>query len=398
MGGDTYKESVVVDDYTIKVIFNEPYAAFIASLSDGALGIDSPTAIEEYGDEYGVTALVGTGPFMFKEWVAADHMTFVRNPDYNWAPELFKHSGPAYLEEYVCRELPEAATLSAALEIGEVDLARVGWQDVGNFRAIGGFTDKLIPKAGTTRMFFMNTQKWPTSELIFRQAVIHAIDNQAIIDTPYFSGIGNPGASPLPRNMVPGGIGEFEQIYEKYDPEKSMALLDEFGCVDTDGDGLREKDGESCKVVFILHPNELGFVQPAEGMLRAVGIDVELLQGDWPVNMEGALRGDHNLYLISDSGFIAQNMIWGFFHSEASYNVSHYSSDELDMHLDAGLTTMNEAEKWEHTKEAIRIIMADAVTVNAVEIMYPFVMDDKVQDVFYGELGYPIAYDIWFQD
>ena len=105
MGGDKYEATEVVDEYTVKLIFNEPYAAIFTYLSDGATGIDSPAAIEEYGDQYGTDYLVGTGPFKFVEWVPGDHIELVRNDDYNWAPEVFKHDGPAYVDQIIIRDI-----------------------------------------------------------------------------------------------------------------------------------------------------------------------------------------------------------------------------------------------------------------------------------------------------
>lgn len=79
MGGDKLKETQVVDEYTVKLIYNEPYAAILTYLSDGATGIDSPAAIEEFGEDYGVTALVGTGPFRLWNGSSDDHVTLERN-------------------------------------------------------------------------------------------------------------------------------------------------------------------------------------------------------------------------------------------------------------------------------------------------------------------------------
>ena len=66
------------------------------------------------------------------------------------------------------------------------------------FRVAQLFNDRL-----------MNTEKAPTDDKLVREAIIAAIDRQAIIDSPAFSGIGNLGVAPLPSNMVPGGVDEF---------------------------------------------------------------------------------------------------------------------------------------------------------------------------------------------
>lgn len=395
MGGDKFKECQVIDENTVKVVFNQPYAGFLAMLSDGALSIDSPMAIEKYGEEYGVKYLVGTGPFKFVEWVPDDHLTLERNPDYAWAPEFFKHQGPPYLEQYICREMPEPSALAAAVEIGEADLGRITEAEVVNFMGMTGFKVMLIPKAGTTRFFMMNTETSPTDEFAVRNAIQYAIDKQAIIDTPAFGGIGKVGVAALPSNMVPGGVDEFAQLTPPYDPEEAKEILEGAGWIDADEDGVREKNGEPLRVVFVVPSWDLLLVEPAEKMLRDVGFEVELVVVDFNAWWERATDGDFNLTTMSDSGYEGPTLLWNFYKSDAPYAFTRLKDEELDMHLDAGLTTMDPKERWEHVRAALRILIEKAVSVDVIELMYPFVMKDTVQDPFFTEIGVPYVYDTW---
>jgi peptide/nickel transport system substrate-binding protein len=399
MAGDKYKETQVVDEYTIKMIYNEPHAGLFVMLSDGALGIDSPAGVEKYGDDYGVKGLVGTGPFLWKEWVKDDHLSFVRNPDYAWAPqELFKHQGPAYLEEFGCKAMPEFATLAAAVEIGEIHVARAMEQDAVTFMDMEGFGVELVPKAGTTRYYMMNLETAPTDELAVREAVLYAIDKQAIIDTPRFSGIGEPGVAPLPSNMVPGGVDEFKDLTYPYDPEKSKALLEEAGWVDADGDGIREKDGQPLHVKFVgSGQSDLLFIEPAEGMLREVGFDVEIVVSDFNAWMEAGTTGNFNLLTMSDSGYEGPTLLWNFYRSGAPYAFTRLKDEDLDKYLDLAASTMDADERWGYVKDAMKIIVENAATVDVMELYYPFIVNAKVQDLFFAELGYPYVYDTWIE-
>ena len=53
-------------------------------MSDSYGGINSPAAVEEWGDEYGRHP-VGAGPFMFEDWLPGSQITLVRNPDFTAA-------------------------------------------------------------------------------------------------------------------------------------------------------------------------------------------------------------------------------------------------------------------------------------------------------------------------
>src|SRR5262249_44342590 len=78
-----YDHTEVVDDYTIKVVMKQPYAPLLTNMN-GYLGIVSPTAVQKMGLAEFARHPVGSGPFIFKEWVPKDHVTLVKNPDYNW--------------------------------------------------------------------------------------------------------------------------------------------------------------------------------------------------------------------------------------------------------------------------------------------------------------------------
>lgn len=397
MGGDKYSETEVIDEYTVKLVFNEPYAALFTYLSDGATGIDSPAAIEEFGDDYGVNHLVGTGPFKFVEWMQNSHVTLERNEDYNWAPEFYGHQGPAYLERIVMQGIPELATRSAALEAGEIDLVRFGEQDVATFQDLADFKVELIAKAGTTRYYLMNTARTPTDEIAVREAIIHAIDRQAIIDSPRFAGIGNIGLAALPSNMVPGGVDEFAESVRGFDPDKAMALLEEAGWVDEDGDGIRERDGTPLQVTMVIPQNDLLFVQPAQAMLRDVGIDMEIQSGDFNAWIEAGTTGEFHLMTMSDSGYDGPSLISNFFKSDGPYAFTKLQNDALDEALALSGVTLDQTERFEHVKEAMQIINEEAAAVNVMELYYPYGMKASVQDPFFNEIGFPYLYTTWIQ-
>lgn len=398
MGGDKFAETQVVDEYTIKLIYNEPYAAILTYLSDGATGIDSPAAIEAAGEDYGVTSLVGTGPFKFVEWVKNDHVTVERNPDYNWAPEVFKHDGPAYLDQVIMRDIPETATRAASLEAGETDIVRISESDVAYIEDTEDLSVVLIPKAGTTRYYLMNTGKSPTDDKNVREAIIHAIDRQAIIDSPAFSGIGNIGLAPLPSNMVPGGVDDFASMAREFDPDKANALLDEAGWADADGDGIREKDGEPMLVTMVIPENDLLFVQPAQAMLRDVGIDMEIRSGDVNAWIDAGTNGDFHLMTMSDSGYDGPSLLYNFFKSDGPYAFTQYQDDTLDEALEASTVALDQTERFDAVRQAMTAVIDGAISVDVMELYYPYGINGRVQDAAFNEIGFPFLYDAWIQE
>src|SRR2546425_249223 len=88
-----YAGSKVLDEFTVQVSFETPYAPFLTYAAAGTLSIVSPKAVWETGDLVH-TRPVGTGPFMIKDYVAKDHTTMVRNPAYARKAPGSEHAGP----------------------------------------------------------------------------------------------------------------------------------------------------------------------------------------------------------------------------------------------------------------------------------------------------------------
>ncbi len=230
-----YVETTVIDETTVSVSFEGPKPTFFTDISQPWLGIPSPTAAanEDFGQNP-----VGTGPFMFSEWAVQDSLTLVRNPDYAWAPEFAKHTGPALLDEVIFRFLPEPATRLAALQSGEVMVAEDPPALVGAC-LIGSeiYNLRTFSAPGMPAHMMINSEKPPTDDLRVRQAMIHAVNQDELVLIA-FNGLQTPARSVLSPSTF-GYNAEAAALYS-YDPDQAAALLEDAGWVDSDGAGLRE--------------------------------------------------------------------------------------------------------------------------------------------------------------
>jgi peptide/nickel transport system substrate-binding protein len=179
-----YEATDTPDDYTAVIRLSRPWGPLLDSLSY-IYRMVSPTAGQKWGEDLGGHP-VGSGPFIFQEWVPNTHVTLVRNPDYAWAPPFFKHQGPAYLDSVIFRQIPEDGTRIAALERNEAqvidalpaqDLERV--KSDPQYKVIVG----LVP--GQSYGYSMNMRKPPTNELAVRQALEYGVNREAIVKTVF---------------------------------------------------------------------------------------------------------------------------------------------------------------------------------------------------------------------
>lgn len=352
-----YQGTEVVDDHTVTLTLTELYAGFTDALASFYLVMQSPTAIEKFGADYGQNP-VGTGPFMFKEWVHRDHLTIVRNPDYTWGPT----GQPAHLEEITFRFIPENATRVTTLETGETDIiVNTPLQDYDRLSTDSNFTVLMAPVLGQPPSMIVNTEKPPTDDLKVRQALQYAIDQHEIIDVIYY-GVYERAYGPLTqynRFYDPS----IEDMYT-HDLDQANALLEEAGWT-MGPDGIRQKDGQPLKLVYLTFPASDGLAELIQAQLRRAGIEIEILQLDNPANLAAAQAGDHNLrwlnWLFSDAGELSTT-----FHSKnigSGWNFSRWRSEELDQLLDQGQEELDPDKRAKIYSQVQKLVLEEALFV-----------------------------------
>jgi ABC-type transport system substrate-binding protein len=180
----------VTDEHSVSFILDEPNSALLANLGDRAGTIFSPAAIEKFGEDTGRNP-VGTGPFMFKEWLQADHVSVVRNPDY-WGKDADGSVLP-YLDEVRWNVVPDAGVAVANLETGDADIVSVSAIDAGRLESNDDYQiDEFV---GTNWWgFYINQALPPMDDVHFRRAVAFACDKAALIQA-LTNGKSPPGVS-----------------------------------------------------------------------------------------------------------------------------------------------------------------------------------------------------------
>lgn len=191
------------------------------------------------------TQVIGCGPFKFVEWVQGDHATITRNDDY------FLPDHVPYLENYTVRIVADSKTAESALVTGESDYGSVNPGDYQSFK--DGNPDFTYAEYDQWGWMAIELNADPATGTFFsdtrvRHALLHAADRDAIVENILF-GFGTVAHGVQPPPSPAYAPDKVRTIYN-YDPEHARALLEEAGWVDTDGDGIREKDGVKFSVDF----------------------------------------------------------------------------------------------------------------------------------------------------
>lgn len=358
-----YAGYTIVDDYTIRITLNEPYSPLLDSLSQVYLGIASPTALAAYSNERYQFHQVGTGPFMFEEYVPGNRLVLKRNPDYAWGPSFYTAPNANSVNEVEFRFYTDPAVRALALEGGEANvMGELLPLDARTLNASDevALQPETIP--GQPLQFLINTKRFPTDELVVRQAMIVGADRNAIIDAVFqqFSPI---AWGPLSAT-TPYYNSDLQGAYA-YDPSAARNALLSLGYTDNNNDGILERSGVDLEVKMIAPTWGLipDVAQLLEAQWRAIGIKTTIEQVPSRTALfDMVASGDYNLVAWYEFG-ADPIFLNRYFTSTGDLNWTGYSSPELDnLLLQAGLQADDEARRSFYY-QAQQLIMQQALIV-----------------------------------
>lgn len=235
----------VIEENTVAIHLTTPYYGVLSDLAMcNPMGIVSPNAFHEdlTTKEELMTQTMGTGPYMYAGDGDGTSYTFVRNPNY-WGEK-------PDVDEFTVKIIADPDTAVLALRNGEVDLlagtSRLSFGGYTELSSADGIGTALDDSISNSRFIGFNTQEAPFNDAAVRQAVAYAIDKESISDS-VFSGLETPSEQLLDTSLP---YCDVKTATYSYDAEKAQELLENSGWVDSDGDGIREKDGTKLSVTF----------------------------------------------------------------------------------------------------------------------------------------------------
>ena len=259
--GDLCIDTIEADGNTVTIKTTEPKPALINYLSDpyGCI-IDMQAGISDDG------IVIGTGPYVATELVTDDHVNLVKNENY-W-------NGDVNVDEITVRTISDGDTLAMALQAGEINAAYgMAYASYPLFEN----DDFTFTSTATSRAFYawMNFESPVTSDPAVRKAIAMGIDKDSFVSV-LLNGYGYVATGAFPDTVDFGG----STLHAKtYDPEGAKAVLEAVGWKDSDGDGIREKDGQKLTIKWLTYPSrqELPLLaEAAQSTLKEIGMDVQI--------------------------------------------------------------------------------------------------------------------------
>src|SRR5438874_2892652 len=388
-----YAGSKVLDEFSVQVTFETPYAPFLTYAAAGTLSMVSPKAVRESGDAVH-TKPIGTGPFMIKEYVAKDHTTMVRNPDYKRKAPWSERAGPAPLETVVWKFIPEAGTRVTTLESGETQgVYAVPAQALPRLEKNPAIRIEKAPWPGVPRIWLLNVTRPPLDDVKVRRAINYAVDREAFLAT-VFKGTALKASSPLTAVMLDDS--SLRQAYP-FDQARARALLGEAGW-QAGGDGVRTRAGQRLEIV--LNAIEYGggphpTAQLIQSSLHEVGIDVKIKAQARPPwyedNYRCATHGPVMFLRATDP-----DGVFSLFHSSlvgSNFNWSCVKNPRLDALLEQGRRESDPVKRRAVYLQIEKVALDEALTVPLVDELAVWAFRANVQGVKYNFNAYPVLSD-----
>jgi peptide/nickel transport system substrate-binding protein len=342
------------DDHTVVFHLKAPYPDLPVALADYHMCIVENNFSGNY-----TTNPSGTGPWMLKEFVPADHALIVRNPKYFQA-------GLPYLDAIRFVFLPNASTQVAALQSGSVDF--IMELDVNQAKPLtnaSGITMPIKPNSGF-QLIHMRSDRPPFNDPRVRMA-FKLVTDRAAINQVLFAG---KGVLADDQPIAPAYTQWYTNIGTKArDVTKAKALLSAAGY----GKGINANLYTS---TLVGGPD---FAIAYQQMAADANIDLKLVvestsdyyAKDW-LSSDLAITS----WGARDAPALILNLL---FRSGAVWNEGHYSNKKLDALIDASGSTMDPAKRKALYKQIEILISNDGPAIIPVFSAFAFPYRSRVQ-------------------
>ena len=366
-GADSNLESVTATDpSTVVFKLKKPQSNFLLATTLPQFGIQSPTALKAgdadnpdpskspYGQGQGGTgkSMVGTGPFMFKEWVPNDHTTIVKNPNY------WDAANAAHLDAITFKPYADQTAELNALQAGDIAWAQtISPTDIKTLQADANFT--VVDRGASCNEFHLslNNADKPFDNLQIRQAIAYALNKQSYIDA-FYAGLAKPA-----DNFMPPSAAYYKALnLPTYDPQKAKDLIAASG---VPADQLNLTFYYPSDVARPYMPDPKGLAEAIARDLEAVGFKITFKTEGWRTGyLSDSSVGKFPMDLLGwtcdwagPDNFLVTDLF--YFNGSKPNPQFNYGPAELKAAFDTGQSAATDAEAQAAWSQAQDILAKD---------------------------------------
>lgn len=358
----------------VYLYLNKPSGALLNNLCEPLFTIYDASQ----SDEDIASHPICTGPFVVDDFVSEKTIETSRNENY--------YDGKAKLDHVHFTQVSDSDARVLALQSKEVDLANtIDYSSLKLFRKNKDYQvlEVLGPR---TNVVYMNNESTFLNDKIIRQALSYSVDRESIVKL-----IGGKVAQGLYSSALPYGhvLNEYT-----FDLAKANALLNEAGYLDSNHDGIREKDGQKIVLNYYESADHGSsdaniIAQSLQSEAKKIGIEIKLNQVENVNDIKAA--GTFDLCSANDSSaptgdpetFVQQRYL-----STGSNNTGRYKNEEVDHLIQQFSTAYDLNQRQDLAKKISEQILDDAGNIYVSYVPLNTVASSKVK----GAICHPVDY------
>ena len=336
---DPVERIEVQGDHIVKLYLKAPYSPLMLALGSHTAGIMPAAHVKEVGMDKFDAHPVGTGPFIFVEWLPDERIVLKKNPDYFLVE-------PA-LDKIIFRPVPKPEVMAAEIESGGIDMAQnLLPQDIERLKDNKRLNVMTIAGLSNSYIGFSH-KKPPFSDVRFRKAVYHAVPFDAAINGIWRE-VGQRSYSWIPQGVFPDDTEYMKSKALPYDKAKAQAYFDELK-----KEGFL-KDGFEFSIYTSQNPYRVKIATAVATELRKYGLKAKVESLEWG-SLFPILKEDSGFYIMG-WGSVPDPDRWTYkiFHTGSAMNFSHYELPEIDAALELGRTLVSPEKRGEQYKKVMR--------------------------------------------
>ena len=231
----TLQSVTATDKYTVVFKWGTPNPEFITenleAVSSSGQCIESPDAVQQWGNVSDWHHAIGTGPFILQDFVSGSSATMVKNPAYWGSDERYPQNKLPYIDTLKILIIPDNATALAAMRTGKIDAMNyIALQDAQNIKKTNPNILQILTPTNNTPTIDPRDDLKPFNDLRVREAMQMALDLPTIANT-YYGGTAIPYPQSYTSSLMTGWGFPYDQWPQDlkdqyaYNPTAAKQLL-----------------------------------------------------------------------------------------------------------------------------------------------------------------------------
>jgi peptide/nickel transport system substrate-binding protein len=335
-----------VDATHVQFNLKQPFSPLLATLTDRAGMILSPTAVQKAGANLGNAPVgAGSGPFMFSEWVKGDHLTLKRNPHY-WMKDSQGNQLP-YLQSIRYRPFSDESVEFSNLETSTINVAdTVDPNDVPTAKSNPSLVYKQEPGLSFYGIM-LNVKAAPLDNVHVRRAIEWSVNRQEILNS-VLKGIGV-----VSQSAISPVSWAYDSSFAPYTYNIGNAKAE-----------LAQAGVSNVTFTMLItsgSPLNSQIAQFIQSELQPAGITMNIKQETFATLLSDTQNHNFQAALLGWSGRPdPDGNVYSWFHTGGGLNDMQYSNPQVDKLLEDARSASDQGQRTTDYQQANKLILQDA--------------------------------------